>query len=147
MFRGPTPNSSLVLGLDCLLQFLVADGTLRRLAGRRPRNRLTGRMCIPAQSAEHNRLDPEPLLMLIDELDNQRCGRSSFAAKKTDAAFNISFARRNSRFSAFSFRTSNDSADVTPGRSPASTWTFRTQLSKVCAEPIPSFDATDSMAA
>jgi hypothetical protein len=37
--------------------------------------------------------------MLVDVVDNYRCGRSSSAAKKADADFKIALARRNSRFS------------------------------------------------
>jgi len=83
----------------------------------------------------------------IDEFDDQCCGRSSSAAKKADASFRISFALRSSRFSERSFLISADSTLVVPGRVPASTSAFLTQLWTVCADPIPSFDATDSMAA
>ena len=41
------------------------------------------------------------VFVLLDERDYRRCGRSSSAAKKAEAAFNISFARRNSAFSRF----------------------------------------------
>ncbi len=37
--------------------------------------------------------------MLVDERDHHFCGRSSSAAKKADAFFRISFARRSSRIS------------------------------------------------
>ncbi|SJN44924.1 hypothetical protein FM104_13695 [Microbacterium esteraromaticum] len=74
-----------------------------------------------------DRLDtpPEPtigaILVLVDEGDYRRCGRSSSAAKKAEAAFNISFARRNSAFSRFSFLISACASLVTPGRCPPST--------------------------
>src|SRR5690606_35691558 len=42
------------------------------------------------------------VLVLLDERDYRRCGRSSSAAKKAEAAFKISFARRNSAFSRLS---------------------------------------------
>jgi hypothetical protein len=50
------------------------------------------------------------------------CGSrgSSSLAKKADAAFKISFARRNSLFSRRSRRDSADSSLVAPGRAPAS---------------------------
>ena len=35
----------------------------------------------------------------LDAVDHHRCGRSSSAAKKTDADFKIALARFNSRFS------------------------------------------------
>ena len=44
-------------------------------------------------------LDSELVAVVVDELDDHFCGRSSSAAKKADARFKISFARRNSRFS------------------------------------------------
>ena len=43
-------------------------------------------------------------------------GRSSSAAKKADAAFRISLARRSSAFSRLSRLTSADSSLVVPGR-------------------------------
>ncbi|MEO6943367.1 MAG: hypothetical protein ABI053_01490 [Lacisediminihabitans sp.] len=46
---------------------------------------------------------------LIDELDDQWWRGSSSPAKKIDAAFNISFASRRSRFSLFSFLISSSS--------------------------------------
>ena len=45
-----------------------------------------------------DRLDPEATTVLVDEGDH-RLGPSSWAAKKADADFRISFARRNSQFS------------------------------------------------
>ena len=85
--------------------------------------------------------------MGVDELDDQRCGRSSSAAKKTEAALRISFARRNSRFSARNFRRSTDSWLVTPGRSPESVSIWRDHFRSVSADPIPSFLATACIAA
>jgi hypothetical protein len=67
------------------------------------------------------------------------------AAKKADASFRISFARRSSRFSERSFRISADSTLVVPGRAPAPTSAFLTQLWTFCADPIPRFEATDSL--
>ena len=46
-------------------------------------------------------------------------GRSSSAAKKADAAFRISFARRSSAFSRLSRLISADSSVVVPGRGAA----------------------------
>jgi hypothetical protein len=85
--------------------------------------------------------------MLVDELDDQRCGRSSSAAKKTEAAFKISFARRNSRFSARNFRRSADSWLVTPARTPESISIWRDHVRNVSADPIPNFSATTAIAA
>jgi hypothetical protein len=59
------------------------------------------------------------VLVLADEHDHLVWGRSSSAAKKADAAFKISLARRNSATSRFSRLISACSADVVPGRSPA----------------------------
>jgi len=68
-----------------------------------------------------DRLNPKASPVLVDEPHECVCGRSSSAAKKAEAAFNISFARRNSRTSARSLRSSTDSSVVTLGRRPAST--------------------------
>ena len=46
-----------------------------------------------------DRLDTVFVLVAVDELDLQRCGRCSSAAKKADVCFKIVFARRSSRFS------------------------------------------------
>ncbi|RZL21006.1 MAG: hypothetical protein EOP31_30115 [Rhodococcus sp. (in: high G+C Gram-positive bacteria)] len=73
--------------------------------------------------------------------------RSSSAAKKTDADFRISLARLSSRFSARRLRISAAISLVTPGRSPASVCALRIQLSSVCAVPMLSLSATDSIAA
>ena len=76
----------------------------------------------------------------------QRLVAHSSAAKKTDAAFKISFARRNSRTSARNFRRSADSWPVTPGRLPASISACRTHFRSVSADPIPSLLATATIA-
>lgn len=74
-----------------------------------------------------DRLDtpPEPtvgtVLVLPDERDYRCCGRSSSAAKKAEAAFKISLARRNSAFSRRNRLSSSAASLVTPGRTPAST--------------------------
>ena len=53
--------------------------------------------------------------MLADEVHDQRCGRSSSAAKKAEAAFKIAFARFSSAFSRFNARFSSaDSSVVAP---------------------------------
>ena len=49
-------------------------------------------------------------------LTSDRCGRSSSAAKKADAALRISLARRSSAFSALELAISADSSLLTPGR-------------------------------
>jgi hypothetical protein len=96
--------------LDELHEILVADGA----PGTRPAAGvvISGRGKCAAQLSElgAHRLDPESVLVLVDETDDYRSGRSSSAAKKIEAAFSISFARRNSRFSARSLRTSADSS-------------------------------------
>ena len=122
------PVIVVVLRDDDPFQGLIPQRPRRRRAG--SRLVIAGRGEFAAQLSElgANRLDPVLVLVPVDELDDQRCGRSSSAAKKAEAAFRISFARRNSLFSAFSFRSSADSSPVTPGRCPASTSAFRTQL-------------------
>src|SRR5262249_22114350 len=93
-----------------------------------------------------DRLDPEPGLVLADKAHERCCGRSSSAAKKADAALRISLARRSSRTSARSLRTSADSSLLTPGRWPASTSAWRYHLRSVSADPMPSRLATAQMA-
>ena len=66
---------------------------------------------MPRQHAT-DRLDPELLLVVGDVVDQYRGGRSSSAAKKADADFKISFARRNSAFSFFNALISAISSDV-----------------------------------
>ena len=69
-----------------------------------------------------DRLDAaEAAPVLVDEPYERRCDRSSLAAKKTDAAFRISFARLSFAFSLFRRLISSDPEVVAPGRSPAST--------------------------
>ncbi|GAQ65241.1 zinc-binding dehydrogenase [Streptomyces scabiei] len=94
----------------------------------------------------YDRLNP-PLAVRIDERYERFDGRSSSAAKRADAAFKISFARRGSAFSAFRRLISAASSEVTPGRRPASTSALRTQVRTVSAAPIPSFAATAFVAA
>jgi hypothetical protein len=59
--------------------------------------------------------------VFVDERNEQYSGRSSSAAKKTDAAFRIALARFSSAFSRLSRFNSAESSLVTPGRWPAST--------------------------
>ena len=63
-----------------------------------------------------DRLDPELLTVFVDERGQYLDGRSSSAAKKAEADFKISFARRSSATSFFSSRISAISALVLPGR-------------------------------
>ena len=68
------------------------------------------------------RLDPEGIAMLVDEVLQDLSRRSSSAwAKNALASFNISLARRSSLFSRSSSLTRWASAVVTPSRVPAST--------------------------
>ena len=62
------------------------------------------------------------------------------------AALRISLARRSSRTSAFSRRSSADSSLVTPGRAPASISARRTHLRTVSVVPMPGFCATERIA-
>ena len=68
-----------------------------------------------------DRLDPEPLLVVVDVGAQRRNGRSSSAAKKADADLRISFARRSSRTSRSSSAIRCRSSVEVPGRWPAST--------------------------
>ena len=88
-----------------------------------------------------------PVGVLVDELRDQREGRSSSAAKKADAAFRMALARLRSAFSRFNRRTSKDSSVAVPGRSPPSTCPCRTQLRTVSGVPTPSSSATRVTAA
>jgi hypothetical protein len=63
--------------------------------------------------------------MLVDVAHDQRCGRSSSAAKKAEALRGIAFARLSSAFSRFNRLSSAASSVLTPGRFPASTWACR----------------------
>ena len=83
---------------------------------------VTGRSDLHPVLCEHaaDRLDPEPVTMIIDELNYHGSRGSSSRAKKLDAASRISFARFNSRTSASSRLIRCASFLVVPGRSPAS---------------------------
>src|SRR5262249_39731264 len=100
------------------------------------------RLDTPAQPARTHAAG----LVLVDEPHERCCGRSSPAAKKTDAALRISLARRSSAFSRFSRLISACSSLVSPGRVPASTSAWRTHLRSVSAVPMPSFSATAQIA-
>jgi hypothetical protein len=63
-----------------------------------------------------DRLDPVLELVLVDEGDDQREGRSSSAAKKADALFKIALARRSSRTSRSNSASRVASSVVVPGR-------------------------------
>src|SRR4051794_28514668 len=67
-----------------------------------------------------DRLDAEPLPVIVDVGDDYRSRRSSSAwAKKADAVFRISFARRSSAFSFFrrAFSSASDNPEGSTGRS------------------------------
>src|SRR4029453_18356901 len=103
-------------------QRLVAD--LPRPGRPGPGRVLPARGDLAAVRSQHaaDRLNPTKAgLILVDEPHERVCGRSSSAAKKADAAFKISFARRSSAFSRLSRFSSADSSLVTPGRWPPST--------------------------
>src|SRR5699024_6458903 len=78
-----------------------------------------------------DRLDAELMLVLVYVLHDQRCGRSSSAAKKADADLRIEFARRSSRTSFSSSIKRWDSLVVVPGRYPSSTSACTTQFLRV----------------
>ena len=70
-------------------------------------------------------------------------GPSSSAAKKADAAFKISFARRSSRFSRSNALSRSRSSVVNPGRRPSSISTRRTHRRTVSGVG-PNFSATET---
>src|SRR6266705_5473076 len=84
-----------------------------------------------------DRLDPESITMRVDIAGHFGSRGSSSRAKKAEAVFKISLARRSSRFSFSSSTIRCRSAVVTPGRRPWSTSAFLTQCRNV-SEPIPS---------
>jgi hypothetical protein len=81
----------------------------------------------------------------VNERDYLGGRGSSSRAKKADAAFKISFARRSSRFSRSSSRNRARSSVVNPGRSPASVSARRTQIRNVSWLML-SFAEIDSIA-
>src|SRR5262249_47210677 len=83
------------------------------------------------------RLDPELPPVLVDVADHLARRPSSSAAKKADALFRISFARRSSRFSFSSSAIRRRSSVVTPGRWPSSTSAWLNQVRSDSA-PMPS---------
>lgn len=100
---------------DLRLQFGVADGPG---AGGAILGGVVGARCDlqpVAGQGTADRLDSEHLAVRVDERYERFDGRSGSAAKKVDAAFKISLARRSSAFSARSRLISAASSDVTPG--------------------------------
>ncbi len=83
--------------------------------------------------------------MFVDEGDYRGGRGSSSRAKKAEAAFNISFARRSSKFSFSSSFIRARSSVVSPGRCPALVSARRTHIRSV-SWLIASFAAIDSMA-
>jgi hypothetical protein len=132
---------------DLALELLIPQPPLRRRPV--PGGVVGGRGDHTAVLCEHaaDRLDPEHLPVLVDEPHENLCGRSSSAAKKADADFKISFARRSSAFSRFNRLISACSSLDRPGRSPASISAWRTHLRSVSVDPMPSFCATAAIAA
>ncbi len=115
--------------------------------------RLAQQRCVPSIARRGDlqyladRLDPEGVAMLVDEIPQDFSRRSSSAwAKNALASFRISLARRNSLTSRSSSFTRCASSLVTPSRTPVSTSTRLTYSSSVCGtQPI--FGAIDSTAA
>ncbi len=83
--------------------------------------------------------------MFVDEGDYLRPPRVELPAKKAEAAFKISLARRSSKFSLSSSFIRARSSVVSPGRSPASVPARRTHCRSV-SRLIASFAAIDSTA-
>src|SRR4051812_40105737 len=128
----------------------VAHRTRGRRSGLGRLVRARGDLSAGLRQGRADRLDPEPVAVLVDVLDEHR-GRhsgayfslrsSSAAAKNADAVRRISFTRRSSLTSRSSSAIRFASAVVTPGRWPSSTSACWTQLRNV-SELIPSWSPT-----
>src|SRR5690625_640099 len=131
LLRAVDPEVLRVNAPDLNQQLLVPDRPFRGWSG------LEGvvgarrdlRACCGERAAD--RLDAELMLVLVDELDDQRCGRSSSAAKKAEADRRIAFARRSSRTSFSSSASRLASLVVVPGRCPPSISACTTQFLSV----------------
>jgi hypothetical protein len=88
----------------------------------------------------------ETLPLRLERADTIVVLDAPWCAKKTDAVFRISFARRNSRFSRSSSFNRARSSLVRPGRLPSSISTRRTQLRNVSGVG-PNFAAIEQIAA
>src|SRR5438270_257763 len=88
-----------------------------------------------------DRLDSPSLAVLVDELHDLGGRGSSSRATKAEAAFRISLARRNSRFSRSSSAMRRCWSVGTPGRLPVSMAACLTQL-RSDSGPMPSWRAT-----
>src|SRR5205814_9946078 len=93
-----------------------------------------------------DRLDSPTLLVGGDEAHDFGSRGSSSRAKKAEAAFRISLARRSSRFSRSRLRIRSCSVLVMPGRLPPSISARRTQWRSVSGL-VPNFSASELRAA
>jgi hypothetical protein len=133
-----------VLGPDALdggLELRVPDLADRPRAGAR---RVIGGGSNLQEAAD--RLDSPAGAVGVDEAHRGGSCGSSSRAKKTEAAFRISLARRSSRFSRSNSCIRCRSVLVSPGRSPLSTSARRTHNRRVSAF-MPSLSAIDEIAA
>src|SRR5947209_15542494 len=130
------PEVVLVDPGDLSFQLLVTHGSSRWLPGH---GRIVRRWGNLQRLAD--RLDPEALSVCGNERRHLGRRPSSSVAKKTDAAFRISLARRSSRTSRSNAAVRSASSVVVPRRSPRSTSAWRTQLRRDSA-PMPSCWAT-----
>jgi hypothetical protein len=108
-------------------------------------------VCVLARRTQRQlgamRLDPKPVLVLIDKGDHFFNWRSSSAwAKKADAVFRISLARRSSLTSRLSAFISSPLPVLSPFRRPSSMSAYLTQRRNgSVVQPI--FSATEQVAA
>ena len=136
-FRAPRPRSCPLHPADRGLELLIPHRPGRgRQAGRVV---MGGRGDLAATPSQHaaDRSRPRTGPYARYEPHEDRCGRSS-SEKKAEAALRISLARRSSRTSPRSLRSSADSSLVTPNRVPPSTSAWRTRLrcrSPACPRP------------
>src|SRR5699024_4035812 len=131
LFRAVDAEVLRVHAADLDQQLLVPDRPFRGWSGLE--GVVGARRDLGARCGERaaDRLDAELVLVLVDELHDQRCGRSSSAAKKAEADLKIALARRSSRTSFSSSASRSASLVVVPGRWPSSISACTTQFLRV----------------
>ena len=143
------PHLPGAVGFEVLVVDL-AQPQLQRFIAHPPRRRLPAAGGVVRRPGDlqlaADRLDPEALAVGVDDAGHFGSRGSSSRAKKAEAAWRISLARRSSRFSRLSSRSRSRSSVVSPGRAPPSTSARRTQMRSVSGV-IPNFEAIEVIAA